>query len=74
MLKEYERIACTEALAVYNLLEEDVKNLVPKEYVTYMMEHASEDIYVNINPMIPLDMQPISKEGWNLIKKMGMHV
>ncbi len=71
MLKIDERIACAEALAVYNLLEEDVKKAIPEDFIKYLGDNATKDVEVNITSLIPLDMQNISEEGYNLIKKMS---
>jgi len=71
MLKMERRIACTEALAVYELLEEDSKNKIPKEMLEYLTENSSNQISINLRADIPLDMQNISKEGWKLIKAMS---
>ena len=70
MLKIEKRIACAEALAVYNLLEPSVKKKIPKDLVKYFEENTSKNIKVAITDEIPLDMQQISEEGWVLIKHM----
>ena len=74
MLKVEKRIACSEALAVYNLLDNDSKNKVPKKIVRYIEDNASDNIIIKIRPDIPLDMQNISMEGWKLIQIMSQYV
>ncbi len=74
MLKVDERIACTEALKVYNLLDRAEKEKIPQKFISYLKSHYSDDVLVKIQACIPLDMQPISKEGWNLIRKMAQFI
>ncbi len=74
MLKVEERIACTEALKVFDMLEEKDQKKVPQSFVNYLKEHYSDDVFVHVRQGIPLVDQNISPNGWNLIKKLAEYV
>ena len=74
MLKIEREMACSEALAAYNLLEESAKNKIPKEMVEYFEKNASSRFEINLRADVPLEMQYISEKGWQLIKAMSEYI
>lgn len=66
-MDETSILAYTEAYRVYQLLDEDAKSKIPQKVVEFLEKNKNLDYGEALTPAIPLEMQKISKEGWNVI-------
>lgn len=71
MLKVEKRIAAAECLAVYEMLDDEAKSCIPKEFIERLEEMTLPTIKVTLHKEIPLEYQDISEGGWQLVKLMS---
>lgn len=69
-MDEVTQIAITEAYRVYQLLDDEAKAKIPDNLKKYLEENKNLNLGEKLTPLIPLEKQTISKEGWNLITYM----
>lgn len=70
MLRVDERLACSEVLAVYNMLDDESKSKIPVDFVEYFHSHANKNITINIISTLPIEEQLVSRYSKALIDKM----
>ena len=63
-------IAITEAYRVYLSLDEECKSRIPADFVKYLVENMNLDYGCEVTNLLPIDMQDISEDGYNLIAYM----
>ena len=68
------RLACTEAYTFYQYLEEGSKAKIPKKLVDYLNKNNFEPLKPKLQVGIPINEQPISKQGWSLIKEINKYI
>ena len=69
-MDEVTQTAITEAYRVYQLLDDESKLKIPDNLKKYLEENKNLNLGEPVTPLIPLEKQTISKEGWNLIAYM----
>ena len=67
-------LGITEAYRFYKLLDDDCKSRIPDSFKNFLEKYKDLSMGEPINPEIPLEMQEISQEGWNLIVYMGAYL
>ena len=64
-------LGITETYRYYNLLDDDCKSKIPQKFKDFLEYYKDLTIGELIHPEIPLEMQNISQEGWNLIAQIS---
>lgn len=59
--------AITEAYRVFQLLDDEAKEKIPQGVKEYLEKNKDLSLGEPLSVAIPLEMQEISKEGWNVI-------
>ena len=62
MLNNGEKLACSEAYCVYNMLTEEERARVNPDFLKYLEENKSDTIEVKLSPSYPLYIQTISED------------
>ena len=70
-LTESDILGITETYRYYLLLDDDCKSRIPSNFVEFLEKYKDLSKGEPLHPEIPLEMQEISQEGWNLIYAMG---
>lgn len=65
-----DRLAITETYRFYQLLDADCKSRIPDSFKDFLEKYKDLSLGEEIHLEIPLTMQNISKEGWNLIAQL----
>lgn len=73
-INESDRLAITEAYRFYQLLDDDCKARIPDSFKNFLEQYKDVNLGEVIHLEIPLTMQNISQEGWNLIAYMGNYL
>lgn len=66
-------LAITEAYRVYCFLDEKCKKQIPSAVKVFLEENKDLSVGAELHPEVPLEMQDISQEGWNLIAYLGTY-
>ena len=61
----------TETYLYYRMLDDECRRLIPEKFVHFLEENSDLTLDVTIRPEIPLELQEISREGWNLIAQIS---
>ena len=61
----------TETYRYYILLDEECKSRIPQKFKDFLEFYKDMSIGEPIHLEVPLEMQNISREGWNLIAQIG---
>lgn len=67
-------LGITETYRYYNLLDDDCKSRIPEVFKNFLNKYKDLNVGKPLQPEIPLEMQEISEEGWNLIAYMGIYL
>ena len=70
-LTKSDIIGITETYMYYRLLDDECKRRIPEKFVRFLEEYSDLTLDVKIHPEIPLELQEISQEGWNLIAQIS---
>lgn len=70
-LTQSDILGITETYRYYNLLNDDCKSRIPEAFKNFLNKYKDLSLGEPFHPEIPLEMQEISEEGWNLIAYMG---
>ncbi len=73
-LTESDILGITETYRVYCFLDEECKSRIPSAFKEFLEKYKDLSVGVELHPEIPLEMQEISEEGWNLIAYMGTYL
>lgn len=63
-------LGITETYRVYMLLDEDAKSRIPQKFKDFLEKYKDLTVGETLHPEIPLELQNISQEGWNLIAQI----
>lgn len=63
-------LGITETYRYYNLLDDYCKSRIPQKFKDFLEHYKDLSMGEPIRPEIPLEMQNISQEGWNLIAQL----
>ena len=70
-LTKSDIIGITETYMYYRMLDDECKRMIPEKFVRFLEEYSDLTLDVTIRPEIPLELQEISREGWNLIAQIS---
>lgn len=71
VITESDVLAITETYRVYLFLDEETKSKIPQKFKDFLETYKNLDVGEELHPEVPLEMQNISQEGWNLIAQIG---